>query len=239
MIRVLHVASFSGNIGDCANHLGLRSQLEKIGDFEYTDLEIRHSYQNYIGPCRWEWDQSFVDRCNQYDMVIIGGGNYFEPRWETPNGTTAGINSDDLAKIKVPVVFFGVGFDCYKGVNPSSIRRFSRFIGRASRMKHVLMSCRNDGSLKQLKEQLPIADLPIQVVPDGGFFCSTEMQSGTFHQLMEGKKYWAVNVSCDLINLGLSGIAENLAKRLTQSDHYVLFIPHITSDLRAISQILD
>ena len=46
-LRILHVASFSGNIGDNASHMGLRKVLSILIDNpEITELEIRDYYCN-------------------------------------------------------------------------------------------------------------------------------------------------------------------------------------------------
>ena len=45
MLKFLHVASFKGNIGDNANHLGLYDRLrESIGEFEVHEFEIRRTF---------------------------------------------------------------------------------------------------------------------------------------------------------------------------------------------------
>ncbi len=65
-LNVLHLASFSGNIGDNANHIGTRSQFAKNLDFElfFTELEIREFY--------WRqrlFDEEFV-RAEDLEMNI-------------------------------------------------------------------------------------------------------------------------------------------------------------------------
>ena len=44
-MKILHLASFTGNIGDNANHSGFRYWFEKYNDeAEWTELEIREFY---------------------------------------------------------------------------------------------------------------------------------------------------------------------------------------------------
>ena len=103
MINILHIASFTGNIGDNINHIGFRPWLEKLIGLEvlWTSLEIRKFYWNQTN-----WDQSFVDYANSFDLVVIGGGNYFE-LWvdKSPTGTSIEIEPFLFEKIKTPVFF--------------------------------------------------------------------------------------------------------------------------------------
>ena len=74
-IKTLHLASFDGNVGDNANHSGFYRHLKAQPgyDFAIEQLEIREYY--------WKqrfFDDGFVDLVNDYDLLIIGGGNYFE-----------------------------------------------------------------------------------------------------------------------------------------------------------------
>ena len=63
-LRVLHFASFAGNIGDLANHAGARRMLnENLGfTLEFTDLEIREFYWS-----QRSFDDAFVAYANSFD----------------------------------------------------------------------------------------------------------------------------------------------------------------------------
>ena len=91
-LNILHIASFTGNIGDNANHLGFRGWFERVAEADviWTELEIREFY--------WKnrfWDRSFVEYANGFNLIIIGGGNYFE-LWvdKSPTGTSIEIEPD-------------------------------------------------------------------------------------------------------------------------------------------------
>lgn len=77
IIKVLHLASFTGNIGDEANHYGFRRKLKENlkFNFNYTELEIRNFYRSWG---LMKFDDDFVKLCNSHDFVIIGGGNFLE-----------------------------------------------------------------------------------------------------------------------------------------------------------------
>ena len=95
-LRVLHLASFSGNIGDNANHMGFRPWFaDQVGrNVEWTNCEIREFY--------WKeraFDADFVVLANSFDALVIGGGNYFELWVEnSPTGTSIAITPEDFDK---------------------------------------------------------------------------------------------------------------------------------------------
>ena len=131
MLRVLHVASFSGNIGDNANHAGFRRWFEGLagGPALWSEFEIRDVYRGLRG-----FDAAFAAEANTYDLVVVGGGNYFELWVEnSPTGTSFSVGEDAWAALKVPVFFNALGVDAGQGVPAVSRERFCRFMGRCWR----------------------------------------------------------------------------------------------------------
>lgn len=74
-IKVAHLASFKGNFGDVANHLGFRNWFSGLikSDIHWGNIEIRDFYRG-----NRKFDASLVAEFNAYDLVVIGGGNYFK-----------------------------------------------------------------------------------------------------------------------------------------------------------------
>ena len=108
-MRILHVASFLGNIGDNFNHLGTRKLLEeKLGKIEWSEIEIRETFRK-----KYAFDEKFADYCNTFDAVI------FED-YDKGNITPAII--DSVVKIanskNIPTLVDPKkrNFDFYKGV---------------------------------------------------------------------------------------------------------------------------
>lgn len=255
-MKVLHVASFTGNIGDNANHIGMRSKLEStLGvKLEYTELEIRYCYRIYTGELRWAFDDAFVEKANSHDLVIIGGGNFFEP-WldESATATTINITNERLQQIYKPILFFGVGFDIHKGVTQANLAKFSHFLEQCIAQPNIFLSFRNDGSLKNLKIAYP--DRPdlwsaIDIVPDGGFFYSTKASAVPY--LPEGR-FWGVNIASDMEVLrfpsntpgGLTwrGFLQEYASFLQQNlestpDLRIIFFAHIFKDILSIGEFM-
>ena len=57
-MRILQVASYNGNIGDCANHTGFRSEWKRqIGEDIFENLEMRYFYRSWN---QRKFDESFI-----------------------------------------------------------------------------------------------------------------------------------------------------------------------------------
>ncbi len=255
-MKILHVASFSGNIGDNANHTGMRAQLEALLNTKpaYTELEIRYCYRIYKGEHRWTFDDAFVDLANQHDLTIVGGGNFFEP-WldESATATTIDITNQCLQKITKPLVFFGVGFDIHKGCKQENLDKFANFLTHCIQQPNILVSFRNDGSLKNLKIAYPNrTDLHtgVNVVPDGGFRYAVE--TAPVNYLPKGR-FWGINIASDMESLRfpagkagyitwqqfLTSFAQYLESALVaQPDLQIILFPHIFRDVLSIGEFM-
>lgn len=255
-MKVLHIASFTGNIGDNANHTGMRSRLEAALGVKpsYTELEIRYCYRIYTGEHRWTFDEKFVALANSHDLVIIGGGNFFEP-WldESATATTINLSNERMQEITKPLVFFGVGFDIHKGCKPENLQKFSSFLEQCIRQPNVLISFRNDGSLKNLKLAYPDRiDLHqgVTIVPDGGFSYSVEDTAAPY---LPAKRFWGINIASDMEALRfpqgkdgyigwkdfLTAYARFLESALVNNpDLNLILFPHIFKDVLSIGEFM-
>lgn len=124
-LKTLHLASFNGNIGDNANHNGFYKHLESLDyEFEIDELEIREFYWK-----QRSFDESFVELVNSYDLLIVGGGNYFE-LWveDSPTGTSISIELELLKKINTPILFNALGVDPGQGASEANIQKFRDFL---------------------------------------------------------------------------------------------------------------
>ena len=113
-MRILHVASFLGNIGDNFNHYGTRKFLEnKFGKIDWIEIEIRETFRK-----NFSFDKSFAKYCNEFDAVIFGGGNFFE-LWvdKSVNNTSADIALEVIDLIRVPFYFYALGVDPGMGIS--------------------------------------------------------------------------------------------------------------------------
>lgn len=248
-LKVLHVASFTGNIGDNANHTGFRANLEKHikSEVEYTDFEIREVFWKHKA-----FDQSFVKLANQHDLIIIGGGNYFELWVEnSETGTSIDISLELLNEINNPIVFNALGVDPAQGAKEESLYKFRKFLDYAIESPSILLSCRNDGSYKTLTELVGIKYAQaFHHIPDSGFFTTVK---DTYHPELElDKKNIVIQIAGDMLDTrfpkrnesdnSFSDFVDGMAKYIeminNEQVNFVL-VPHIFRDLSVIHSILD
>ncbi|HEY4600595.1 MAG TPA: polysaccharide pyruvyl transferase family protein [Cerasibacillus sp.] len=249
-ITVLHIASFNGNIGDNANHTGLRRKLSNIikQEITYAEIEIRHFYKSW--NLRDFNSDDFISLCNKYQLVIIGGGNFFELKWDySHTGTTVNLSEETLKKIKTPILFFGLGSDIGKGYSESTREKFNKFLQVVTNSDKYLVTVRNDGSFETLsnlygKEYID----KIYKVADGAFFFKTEPVALPINT--RGKRFIGINVVCDMKPIRFSekftyddfiNAFSRFVNRFLQSQNKfdLIFFPHIYSDIEAISDVLN
>lgn len=248
-MKVLHIASFYGNIGDNASHIGFRNILKILGISAKIDqIEIRRFYKNYSLPDKQGFDESFVDMANQYDLVVFGGGGFLDfwvPNSET--GTTIDISLDLFDKLNVPILFTSIGCIPHKEVPEGNIEKFTRFINAILEKKNAEIAVRNDGSKTILKSVLgeEIAKKIPQIL-DNGFFYQPQRK---YSRIIDGK-YVAINVTKDQLLMKNQTIGEVNTEHFNQelrkyidsiishSDLKIVFIPHIFSDIEAIQYAL-
>ncbi|NYB72640.1 polysaccharide pyruvyl transferase family protein [Sedimentibacter hydroxybenzoicus DSM 7310] len=253
-IKALHVASFNGNIGDNANHNGFRKRLiETLGrEIDFTNIEMREFYKSW--NLRDFNSDDFIDLCNNHDLVVIGGGNFFELKWDySHTGTTINIKEETLNLIKTPILFHGVGCDIAKGASQNSIEKFRLFMERITGDKNILVSVRNDGSYETIQKLYGnLFDNKFYRVPDGAFFMDSKKYD--FPEIKNDYKSIGINVVADMKEIRfnsevkgfisyenfINGFAEELNELLKKHENYqILLFPHIYSDLSAIYDLLE
>jgi len=243
-IRVLHLASFAGNIGDLANHAGARRMMAQTlsVSLDLTQLEIREFYWK-----QRHFDSSFVDYANTFDLLLIGGGNYFE-LWvdNSATGTSIDLKPELFARLTVPTVFFALGVDTGQGYSEKSSRKFSEFVDAILSRDEMFVCVRNDGSRRALREVLgDVIAQKIPVMPDCGFF--VDMNS----DLKEGgkNKKIGINIAGDMLDrrfdrdLDADGFLKELSgalENLLDSDPEITIdlMPHIWRDSILLARML-
>lgn len=254
-LNVLHLASFVGNIGDNANHKGIRRIFKAYLNYNliYDELEIRDFYMLWKKKF---FDKEFVNLVNQYDLLMIGGGNFFDLCIDkSVTGTTLNISEDILQEIQTPILFFGLGCDPYKGVTEEILGRFKKFLDALIKLDKSFISVRNDGSIENIKKYVGNEYVRyIHHVPDGGFF--TKVEEDSYHpEIEKDKKVIAINVAGDMPHLRfkpelgneysaygdfVSGFSKILNEMLQEDEEITLvFVPHIFKDLKIISEVMD
>lgn len=251
-LKVLHVASFIGNVGDNANHKGSKFLREQFLDYEFviTRKEIREFYWK-------EWifnSQDFVNEANSYDLVMIGGGNYFELWVEnSETGTSIDIGLEYLKKIDKPILFYSLGCDLGQGVPQINIEKFRIFLDYLTNCKKYFVSVRNDGALSNIEK---IYDHryydKIVEIPDGGFF--TRVENLNHFEIENEKMNILINVAGDMPEVRFPGtdgkisyedftkeFAEAIVKLSFEHDNNInfIFVPHIFKDIKTSYDIIN
>ena len=248
MIKVLHVASFVGNIGDNASHLGLYQLLAKLlPAHQITQLEMRRFYQQYTLPDKAYFDRDFVDLVNRHDLVIIGGGGFLD-YWHknSQSGTTIDIDPELLQFVTTPTLICSMGAMALRPVPEGNVAKARKFFSALQANPWIRVAVRNDGSLNSIERDLGADCLSgIAEILDHGFFYQPPVQPG-----LPVAPFVALNITEDQLTMQRSStepvISEQYYTELRQTlEHIVashqlkvVLVPHIYSDLRAINQLL-
>lgn len=240
MKKILHIASFKGNIGDYLNHKGLYKVMSENLNFEYEIVqeEIRDYYFSIANK---RFDNNFVELCNKFDYVIFGGGNFFEVKWDnSATGTTFDMTEDTINKITAKMLFFGLGFDLFKGYSEKSLSDFQQFIENLNK-KLAVITVRNDGSFENLNKvytQDFIKNANILKVLDGAFLNDIRIN--------ESNNYIAINIAQDMPEFRFDKVTQvSFEKQISEfcnlkikEGKRIKFVPHIKSDVEIMENVV-
>lgn len=249
-MKVLHIASFRGNIGDNLSHLGFAKILESLNVIAEVDrVEIRKFYKNYDGVDKCFFDKKFIDTMNRYDLVVIGGGGFFDFWVEgSVTGTTIDMDLDLIKTIKVPTVFASIGSHPHKTVPVGNEDKFKRFFSELVQNENIYIGLRNDGSIKVL-HRLFGEDVTkwsqVDEILDNAFFCG---DGPVERKALYPEPYVAINITSDQLEMASSRRGDINRKDYVHAmsrfiewqaeDFNIIFVPHIYSDLEAIYEVL-
>lgn len=251
-LKVLHIASFIGNVGDNANHIGARYLRDNFLDYDFNiiEKEIRSFYWK-----EWTFNsKEFVKEANECDLVMIGGGNYFELWVENSRtGTSIDLDIDYLKKINTPILFYSLGFDIGQGVPEGNVEKFRKFMDYLTGNNQYFVSVRNDGAIENIESLYGDRyNGKISEIPDGGFF--TKVNNIDHFELESDKKNIVINIAGDMPEIRFpdiddkisyetfisefAEIIENLSEHYKNNINFV-FVPHIFRDLKTIYDVID
>lgn len=249
-MKILHIASFDGNIGDNASHIGFNTLLTEVMNDVYTieRLEIRKFYNNYTLSDKHRFDEDFVELANHYDLLFIGGGGFLDFDIKgSATGTTIGIGCEILEKIKIPMVISSIGCNPRNEIPEGNIEKFRRFLDCYLGSNNRHLAVRNDGSRDVLREV--IGEKYYQAIPevlDHGFFYNND---GSFYRPTP-KEYILINTTSDQVQMKNRHIGtvneDNYVSEMTKvidhiirdTEYDIVFAPHIYSDFKAIDALL-
>ena len=248
-MKILHIASFNGNMGDNANHTGFREIFSNIlkENLEWENLEIRNFYKSWN---IMKFNNDFVEYVNKFDLCIIGGGNFFEICHEySVTGTTIDISKEILEKIKTPIFFNGLGFDTIRGFTEETKEKFKKFIEYLlENPQKYFVSFRNDGSKKNFEVLYGKWDSRIKVVADGGFFINMAINENRFPLKQIKQNYIGINIAMDehkkIQEVSRADFIDKIVNFINDfifkyPNYKIKFFPHIFSDIKIIYEVLE
>lgn len=162
---IWHVGGYNRNYGDFVLLESIRENLEKQSDiplnFVNVDCQSTHFFPELI------------DELNETaDMLLIGGGGFIMNRHEdnSLSGWQWSIKNEDIAKINVPIVVYGIGYNKFNYDN----RGFKKQMNQSliiTQKSAKLFSVRNNGTKEELITR-GLNENDIEVIPDPGMFIS-------------------------------------------------------------------
>lgn len=241
IMKVGQLGSFIGNIGDLVNHESFRIWFELVlgSKVQWQNFEIRDCYRG-----KKKLNPDFIEFANKQDLVVIGGGNFFELWPENScNGTSIDLSYINLKAIECPIFFNALGVDGGQGVGNQAQKNFKNFFYQIANDDQFFISVRNDGSIAQLQE-MGISTAGVKCLPDAAFF-----YKGADQPSPRSVMSVAINIAMDMPNIRykdgtgehfLDSISEVL-KELSSSNLQMKFtlVPHIFSDLIFITRLLE
>lgn len=251
-MKILHVASFVGNVGDNSSHMGLRRLLSDMTGSPVvpTRLEIRRFYQRYARHDKRCFDHGFVAEANRHDLVIFGGGGFLDfSVGGSATGTTLDIELAVLDQITTPLVISSVGCVPHQEIPPGNVDKLRRFLDHVLQRSDVAIGLRNDGSAAVVERYLGRDySAALETILDNAFF----FRLNDVAQPLSAKPYVAINIAADQVGMvsargedeqSITRIYDELATItnyiLTNTDFDVVFVPHIYKDLQGITEVLN
>ncbi|MGW8121970.1 polysaccharide pyruvyl transferase family protein [Roseivirga echinicomitans] len=249
-MRILHIASFVGNIGDNASHIGFLNIIRACGiaNPKITRLEIRKFYNSYEAEDKLKFDYRFAEIADQYDLVVIGGGGFLDFWVEnSTTGTTIDISQDVLDKISTPIFITSVGCVPHKPVPDGNIERFQRFLDDFLARKNCALALRSDGSKDVIQELFGDQyNDSISHILDNAFF----YENSTDFLLTE-RDYMVINIAEDQLFMQnriigkievsefYQGLIHFINNVLTTTDLQIVFVSHIYKDLNVYLKLIN
>ena len=249
-MKLLHIASFTGNIGDNCSHNGFHKVLDHL-DFKIDKLkkvEIRDFYNNRNVRYRKYFDASFAEYANKFDMIVIGGGGFLDYFVEgSDTGTTIDISKSILDSIKTPILLSSVGCVPNRPVPDGNKDKFLDFLNYIKNRESMELLLRNDGSIQHIRNDFGSnISSHFHHILDNGFHY--ELNKKYVFQLK--RKFVAINTSYDQLTMS-SDFSNKLDtswfyKELSKVVEYIIhdlhldvcLVPHIYQDLLGINNLI-
>ena len=244
LLKIGHVGSFQGNVGDQLNHAGFRPWFEGLLpiNIEWKNFEVREMYRGNKHLYNW-----LLEEKQDLDLIVFGGGNFWE-LWPTNSrtGTSLDITIEELVSLGKPCFFNSIGVDSGQGISPNA-SNFGMYMKALLREENFFVTVRNDGAQKTLKNHLDF-NSDILELPDHGFFSLTDNKVSGIENSYSAEKVLALNFAADMpksrfVNLSydeqLAGIIRILNIAIPAHFNSLVVVPHTHSDFKPICDLIE
>lgn len=160
---IWHVGGYNRNYGDFVLLRSIRDNLQQLTKtpLKFVSIDCQNTH----------FDLKLIEELNATaDMLIIGGGGMVMNRHEdnSLSGWQWSIHSEDINKIKVPIIIYGIGYNKFNYDNRGFQTQLNESLKIAQKVAK-LFSVRNNGTKDELISRELNADKMI-VIPDSGMF---------------------------------------------------------------------
>jgi polysaccharide pyruvyl transferase WcaK-like protein len=179
MLSVIwHLGAWADNFGDrvlqVANTSILREKCKKDLQFVYVNCQ------------KTLFNDALINKMNKESKLLyIGGGGliFFRKQDNSVSGWQFNIRTEDIDKIKIPIVVYGIGFNKFPydrfSFPDHTWKNIQKLID-----KSALFSVRNNGTLEQIGRYCSNTQ-KVTVVPDAGMFIKPDPFP---HKIFDTKK---------------------------------------------------
>jgi polysaccharide pyruvyl transferase WcaK-like protein len=190
---IVHIAMHTTNIGDGALVKGIQSTLPEDTQTEINFVD--HCITDFLKYGRRKFDGQYAEWLNDNaDLLLIGGGGLISEK----NYLPALLAPEVIAKLKLPVVVYGIGHNLFEGERLKNPDALSALIAQIRELGG-LFSVRNDGSLDRLRRDIGVsAAESVREVPDPGLFVPVE--SMLHPQIRPGRRNVVLQLAGDKLS---------------------------------------
>ena len=236
-MRVLHVGSFQGNIGDQLNHAGFRPWFESLvgNSVTWEEIEIREVYRKKRNLFDW-----LSSRSKSADLIVFGGGNFWE-LWpeNSKTGTSIDLELEQLLQLEKPSFFNALGVDGAQGVSPAA-RNFPEYLSSLQNNDNFFVTARNDGANSTLEGIFGFGNR-VDILPDHGFFANVDKST-----LKVFENIVSLNLASDMREIRFKDLSYE--RTLTEIVNSVVgleqapmiqVVPHVIQDIRTALELVE
>jgi exopolysaccharide biosynthesis predicted pyruvyltransferase EpsI len=238
-LKIAHLGSFQGNIGDQLSHYSFRRWFQDLvpKPIIWQSIEIRDTFRG-LGSVR----QQLNAASSASALVVIGGGNFWElwPR-NSRTGTTIDVTTSELRALGKPVFFNSLGIDSGQGISING-RNFPSHLKELLEDENFFVTVRNDGALQNLEDAFGWR-AELKCLPDHGFFAFDAPAGSPGSSEAEV----AINLASDMpqtrfanssLQAQLAAIAEGILSLDEMGVKNFTIVPHIWKDLEVALELL-